>query len=186
MHAYIDEAIRQNGDGLYVVAAVIVAPIDLDRARRAALGVPKAGQRRFHWHNESEAQRLLMLQTIRALDLRVRAYQVAASARKLERARALCIERLVWDLVELDIDELTFETRQAHNDARDRRTVIHAQKAGVAPGELHYGFERPEAEPLLWLADASAGAVTAALAGERGAYLEAIAGLVTIVQVRRR
>ena len=83
------------------------------------------------------------------------------------------------------MDRLVFETRQEHNDAKDRRAILRAQKAQVAPNNLSYVFQAPEAEPLLWLADAAAGAVAAALCGQTDAYVKALAGALAIVDVGR-
>lgn len=187
MHAFVDESIRQGAnDGLYVVAAAVVGPEDLeDDARRAARAVVRPRQRRFHWRNEGEAQRLAMLGALCSLGVTVRAYEAEVSARRLVRARALCIERLLWDLRELEVDRLVFETRQERNDAKDRRAILRAQKAQVAPKDLGYAFQAAEAEPLLWLADAAAGAVAAALSGQTDAYVKVLAGALTVVAVGR-
>lgn len=104
------------------------------------------------------------------------------SPRRQERARALCLHRLPWDATGLGITELVFESRQARNDQKDRQTILRAQKAGRAPAELTYPFERPSAEPLLWLPDAVAGAVAAGLTGDAG-YLERLGKWVAISEI---
>jgi hypothetical protein len=49
------------------------------------------------------------------------------------------------------------ESRQDHNDARDRQVI--GSRRPVADASLDYRHEGPRQEPLLWLADALAGAV---------------------------
>lgn len=181
--AFIDESIRRKPEGLYVVAAAVIAREALDDARSAVRSVLKPRQARFHWRHESAQQRWRMVKTMQALGAPVRAYAVRAQGNKLDRARALCLEGLLWELEELGIGELLFESRQEHNDAKDRRLIIHTQKTGGAPAQLSYRFERPSMEPLLWVADAAAGIVTTALSGEDTSYSDELGQLITLVQV---
>lgn len=58
---------------------------------------------------------------------------------------------------------------------KDRQTIIQAKQAAES---LIYRFERPDAEPLLWLPDAVAGAVSAAEAQERR-YLDLLRERIT-------
>jgi hypothetical protein len=99
-----------------------------------------------------------------------------------DRARALCMTRLLWDARALEVADLVIESRQERNDKKDRRTILRALQAQGASPNLHYRFERPKAEPLLWLPDAVAGA-TATQLTEGGAYLDALGGLVTITEL---
>ncbi|HZT66112.1 MAG TPA: hypothetical protein VFA11_10025 [Acidimicrobiales bacterium] len=172
MHAFVDESLRMSGEGLYVVTAVVVTE-DPDRCRDAIRSVLLPRQRRFHWRDESEAQRKAMLDALAALELPVYGYvRRPVPRRRQERARALCLNRMLWDLgQELAGAELVLETRQDRNDRKDRQTIIRAQKAGIAPPDLRYRFEHPGGEPLLWAADAAAGAVAGHLV-EQGNYLD--------------
>ena len=75
-----------------------------------------------------------------------------------------------------------FESRENHNDAKDRQTIIQAKKAKHAAESLTYRFERSDAEPLLWLPDAVAGAVSAAEAQERR-YLDLLRERITTTRI---
>jgi len=86
----------------------------------------------------------------------------------------LYLKALLWDAGRLGVDDLVLESRQEHNDQKDRQTIMWAQKAGWASADLRYGFARPRDEPLLWVADAMAGAVSADLAEESDSYLKAL------------
>ena len=90
--------------------------------------------------------------------------------RRQARARALCIRNLLWDAPDEGIEELVVESRQERNDRKDRQTIIQAQKAGWASESLRYRFTRPKEEPLLWLPDSIAGALSASRAAEGDAY----------------
>ena len=171
---------RFGGGGLYVVAAVVVVAEDIDAARRAARSVLVGRQPRFHWRNESEARRFKMLECMRAQDIEGRVYvRESITPRRQARARALCMNALLWDLRQATVAELVFESRQAHGDGADRRTIIAAQRAGRASPELVYRFDRAIDEPLLWMADALAGAASAQVADGADYYLDLLGGIVT-------
>ena len=187
--AYVDESMRQGPAGLYVVATVVIAE-DPDRARQAARSVLLGRQARYHWHGENEPQRRRMLDVIAELEVTVIAYTCRpVAATKSERARALCLDRLLWDLTTdprlAEVTALVLESRQEHNDRKDRRIIAAAQRSRRAPRELRYRHERPDVEPLLWFPDAVAGAVSAHLAGDTNRYLDRLADTVRVVDVDR-
>lgn len=178
MTAFVDESLRTGGAGLYVVAAVVVVE-DTDAARRAARSVLLGRQPRFHWRNESEARRLNMLECIRGLGIEARVYVRAPIApRRQAGARALCMNALIWDLWQAGVDSLVLESRQAHGDAADRRTILDAQRARRASPNLTYRFARAMDEPILWMADALAGAASAQVA-DGATYLDLLGDIIT-------
>ena len=71
--AFIDESARVRPEGLYVVAAAVVTE-DLDRARSATRAVVPRRQPRFHWRDESERQRLRMIDALPEIAERIMAY----------------------------------------------------------------------------------------------------------------
>jgi hypothetical protein len=182
MIGFVDESMREGQGGLYVVAAVVFAT-DLEDARRATRSVLLPRQVRFHWHQESEPQRLKMLEHLAGVATSAMAYACRPiSLRQQERARALCLNRLLWDVRDIGVTELVFESRQQRNNQKDRRTIVHAVKSGIASPTLRYRFERPKEEPLLWLPDAVAGAVATDLAAG-GSYLETLDGWVAVTEL---
>jgi len=174
--AYLDESGRVSPEGLYVVAAAVVMT-DQGAARAAAGSVLLPGQRRYHWRNEDEAQRYRMLECMTELELPVRGYvRRSVDPKRLERARALCLRRVLWDLRRDGVDELVIESRHESSDRRDRLTIVRAQQARIASRSLLYEHRQPDGEPILWFADAAAGAIIAAAAGETDAYVERLVG----------
>jgi hypothetical protein len=125
-------------------------------------------RRRFHWVGEEEQERLAMLGVMTALELPVFGYlrHSLGPGRDQDRARALCLKRLLWDLWQSDVGELVIDSRGNGGDQRDRRSIIQAQKSQGASPDLVYDFQRPRAEPLLWFADA-AGALSTTASGEK-------------------
>ena len=89
----------------------------------------------------------------------------------------------MWDLREVDVDELVFESREPHNDLKDRRTLLQAQQAQAAPKVRGYSFSWPHDEPLLWLPDAAAGAITLQAAEGVTRYVEVLGDRLTVTAV---
>lgn len=161
--AYLDEAFSAGPVGLYVVAAVLVPPARADGLRFDLRQLFRGRTRRFHWNREDEAARQRMLEFIADRDLSaVCVTTCLRDVRAQERARALSLERVLWELRPMGVRRLVLEARQERNNLRDRRVIAAAQRAGKASAELTYGFGLPSSDPLLWTADAVASAVLAA------------------------
>lgn len=185
MTAYVDESLRLTDTGLYLVAAAIVIDDRADDARHQLGKVLTGRQHRFHWNDAGEKQRARMLETVAALEPTVMAYACTRLPARQDRARALCVGSLVWDLKQLEVGHVVFESRQDHNDRKDANTIEQARRAGTAGAQLTYAFSRPQGEPLLWMADALAGAISAHVADANSAYLEQLpAELITLRDVR--
>lgn len=179
--AYLDESMRQTADGLYVVAAAVVMS-EPDSARQAARSVMLPRRRRFHWVGEEDRDRHRMLDVMTDLELPVLGSYLRCRlepGRDQDRPRALCLTRLLWDIWHAGVGELVIESRGKTGDQKDRRSVIGAQQGGWASSDLVYEFRRPRAEPLLWFADAAAGALATTIAGERD-YLVRLPGCAAV------
>lgn len=85
---------------------------------------------------------------------------------KQERARAKCLERLLWDLEQLGVGQLIVESRGEAADRKDRRTILRAIKSGLAATDLVYENRKGPLDSALWLPDALAGAAATALTGQ--------------------
>jgi hypothetical protein len=162
MVAFMDESMRQGSPSLYVLAAVEVAAQDAGKVRSGLRALLLPRQRRLHWREESPARQRSILDAIQSMPVEAIIVELRDSIRP-ERARALCLRRALWELHVRQLDELVIETRQQHNDQRDRRTILAAKKNGEASDLLAYSFGKPLSEPLLWLPDAIAGARSSGL-----------------------
>jgi hypothetical protein len=153
----VDESILLSGHGCYVLGCVVLPVEAKARVRRATRRAIPAG-RTFHWTKERPEVRHGMLQVL-ADDA---SYLFAYSHRPVVRrehewTRAHLLNALLDDLEAANVAEVVLESRQAHNDARDRQVIgAHQQKENSI---LDYRHDGPRQEPLLWLADALAGAV---------------------------
>lgn len=157
MIAFVDESILLAGHGCYVLGCVVLPVNRKAHVRRAARRAIPAG-RTFHWTKERPEVRQAMLQVLADDASYLFAYSHRPVVRREhEGARVQLPNALLDDLSDANVLELVLESRQDHNDARDRQVIGSRQQQGDA--SLDYRHDGPRQEPLLWLADALAGAV---------------------------
>lgn len=176
LHAWVDEsmrAARDGKDGLYLLAAVVADPGECDAVREGLVSLLLRGALRLHWRDETEMRRCKIAALIGSHDL---AHVVVVGApinhRRQERARAQCLERLLYELDQLGVSDVWLETRHSALNERDLRLVEALRgKRSVSLG-IRVEFARPKEEPMLWVPDAVAGAVNAAASGADTGALE--------------
>ena len=66
-----------------------------------------------------------------------------ALRRDHESIRAMLLATLLSDLAKNEVIELLIESRQEHNDLRDRRVIVNRQRSGVVSDELDYRHTGP-------------------------------------------
>ena len=144
--------------------------------------------RPFHWVDEGAVRRQTMLDLVGALGIDVFAVvSVAQTRHHLEHVRDRCLRELFRVIREADVDRIVFESREravsvTGQNRRDYTTLIEARHAGDLPPRIRYEWVL-KSDPIVWLADAVAGAV---LAAERGdmSWLDRL-GQLTRVQIVR-
>jgi hypothetical protein len=96
-----------------------------------------------------------------------------------EGARQRCLGRLLQDLSTWGVTQLVIESRRPRENTFDAMTIIPAVRSMFVPAglSLTYGWASKR-EPMLWVADAVAGAVRANL-GPPGRVTR---GLITVVR----
>lgn len=181
LHAWVDESVHVD-HGLYVLAAAVADPTVCPGHREVLRAHVRSPRRRLHWKDEERSDRLRLVQSLTMLDL---AHVVAIASpldpRRQERARRKCIERLLMHLSEDGVSQVWLESRGAAQDNRDRTMVAAIRSSGVSLGSVHVAFALPQAEPMLWIPDAVAGAVAAARKGKDQMYRRALgSGLVEL------
>ena len=170
--AYVDESLRVR-EGLYVLAAVIVADADADGHRETLRALLYRGQLRLHWRDEGARRRGDLITAIRGLR-HTGAIVIAAGMApgRQERARRKCIERLLRELASRGIAEVTFERRHKDLDAYDRTMISALQRQQSLPVALRASWQPAVSEPLLWLPDIAAGAASLAETGDETYWKE--------------
>ena len=165
MLALVDESIVIAGAGCYLLACVVLP--DDRRAkvrrevRRAAVG------NHFHWKDEREDAQFRMLAVLAGGATRLFAHVRRPTVRREhEGVRATLLNALLDDLAKTTTLDLLLESRQRVNDLKDRQVIAGAVADHRISSDINYGHSGPDQEPLLWLADALAGAVMAQVRGD--------------------
>lgn len=185
MIAYVDESAREGPQGVYyLMTAGVVLRADADRARTMLTKLLLPGQDRFHWRNERDVQRrMAMLEVVTQLGVGAFvSWDYPVGSRRQEIARGRCLTSLLSDLGREGVDEVVIEARETRQlDRQDALTISAAREAGLVPESLTYRFGRPKEEPLLWVADAIAGAVGEQLVGRTNRYHDVLVGAKLLV-----
>lgn len=181
MIAYVDESLRLDGEGRYVLAAVLVPDARADEVRTVLRDAVPRGLRRFHFRKQGDSARLAMCVRIARLGLDAVVVVAPRIDARAERTRRLCLTRLLWELGELEVHDLVIESRHAADKA-DRRLIASVERAGWT-SDVRYAFGQPDDECLLWLADVVAGAVARAVGDSDPKYVNALGSTVTVVEL---
>ena len=163
VHAWLDESVHVNraGPGFYVLAATIAGTERCDAIRTELRRLVVSPTKRLHWNAEAASTRHGVSAAISDLGLDHLAVIAPATAKKQERARRKCLERLLHELGQREVTRVWLESRQHHLDARDRDMVAALVGSGGIRRTLTVDFARPLDEAMLWIPDAVAGMTTA-------------------------
>ncbi|RIQ30205.1 hypothetical protein [Jiangella rhizosphaerae] len=176
--APVDESIRID-DRVYITAACALEDMNASTARATMRELEPRPGRRFHWHDRKPADRLAAVQAIAQLPtLHVVTIGAPIDTRRQERARRQCLEALLFHLDAAGVEQVWLETRNATADRRDIAAIDRFRARQIIGHSIRVDHARPSAEPLLWLADAVAGAVSAAEGGDP-TYRAVIAPMLT-------
>jgi hypothetical protein len=161
--AYADESHHAGPPGFYLLAAAVFDDPGAVRARAAMRDLADVlGVTRVHWHALDHKRRELAMAVVAGLDFRAVVVVGSPVGRNQERARRKCLGTLRWELGQAGVTVTVLESRGQRLDILDLEAVDGFRKALVVPEEQRVEFEVPTPEPLLWVADAIAGAVASA------------------------
>lgn len=172
--AYADESFHEAASGgFYVLAAAVFDERGHEPVRSVMRGL--RGSRRtnkLHWNEMDPRQQRSAAETVAGLDgFHIVTVGSPVPRKRQERARAMCLTRLVIELHSYSVTELVIESRTAELNSRDISTVRGARFSLPKGSRFHVMHVAGSQEPLLWSADIVAGAVRAHHQGN-GAYRE--------------
>lgn len=166
LRGHVDESWEPSV--VYVVSVVGVVRSDLDLCREEARRLWHPARGRFHLTQEDHATRHAAMKMINSLPVQL--WVVVKSADpKPERARRTCRGAMPWILHGI-VDQLIIESRAEKENRRDARVISLGGPRCCNP--LAYEFTPPFEDPILWFADAVAGAIFHSRARGYSSYLD--------------
>jgi hypothetical protein len=166
--AYADESVPFHTLPLPYLFAAVLLHEDEETARqlREAMLPLQHAPKGFHWTHANDDQRgdaIDVICSFPALHLTVAGVPVRRD--KQERARRICLEAFLRELESAGVEHVNFESRGSADNRRDLEVVggFRAQRYLKSIRVQHLD---PRTEPLLWVADAVAGALGCHLRGE--------------------
>ena len=179
--AYVDESMRQrrDGSGLYVLAAVVLADDGITETRETARSLGQ-GPRRFHWRDAMPADRRKAASVVGGLGaVHLVVVGTGLDNARQERGRRQCMTRLLWELGEAGVDDVWLDARRPVQNAMDIKLVNVLRTRREIARKLRVDFAQASAEPLVWLPDIVAGAVSAARGDRDDQYLTPLEPMLT-------
>jgi hypothetical protein len=168
---------RHDRTGIYILAAAMFDPGDADDVRAVMRSLVRGG-RRFHWRNEEVNDRRKAVRMVGDLQcLYLIVVGTGLDNHRQERGRRQCLERLLWELADAGVTHVWLDARRPAQNRRDLQLVSWMGARRILGGDLRVDFAYAAHEPLTWLPDILAGAVGAALGGDRD-YMTALASVV--------
>lgn len=163
------QSARERDPHTYLLAAAVCEREHLGGARTVMLDLRLAGQRKLHWRDESDKRRRRIIEAVFALPLRhlVVVYGGQPGERP-ERRRRHCLKRLLYELDQMGVATVTFESRGPADDRRDRDTVATLRASKTITAHLRIEHAAGPTESLLWVPDAICGAITQDRTGNPG------------------
>lgn len=147
-------------EGMYLLAATIADPANCDHARDVLRGLLPGRAPRLHWKDSDRRSRRRISTVVAELNLmHTVVIGVPLDQQRQERARRLCMQRLLHELNQLDVSHVWVESRTHSLNRRDMRMIDALRSQRVIPDSLTLDFALPSSEPMLWLPDVVAGAV---------------------------
>jgi hypothetical protein len=185
LHAWVDESmvIPRQGPGTYLLAAAFADPTLCAGVRETMAGLRAPGQTKLHWRDEDDSRRRKIVTAVADCDVAsVVVIGMPLAKSKQERGRALCMERLLYELDALGVDRVYLESRTKSLNARDMSTVVRLRGVNAISSLLRVDVLEPSGEPMLWIPDIVVGAVKAARSGQ-DEYLSRIESCVEQIEI---
>lgn len=182
--AWVDESIRTQGvpTPTYLLGAALTTPAEEPTVSNELTRLAPAG-RKLHWHDLGRDGKADVVRLLAALGLRSLVVIATPMVNiRQEYARGTCVDRLLRELSDRGVEQVTFESRSASQDKKDQRRVDGLRNDHAIRPSLRVEWAVGANEPLLWAPDLILGAVGDAKAS-REPLRDDIAGLVTEIDV---
>ncbi|OHV33855.1 MULTISPECIES: DUF3800 domain-containing protein [Pseudofrankia] len=184
-HAYLDESgsDQARDPHTYLLAAAICEPAKLDQLRSTMRDLLLPGQVKVHWRAEQEKRRRQIMETVASIALEhIVVIRDGREGERSERRRRHCLERMLFELDQLGVEQVVVESRGRKDDQRDRGMLDILRTQKVVRGQLRMDHRPGPEEALLWIADAICGAVTRDRTGDPQ-FLETVSSRLTVISI---
>lgn len=157
---------RQMDPGVYMFAATLLDPACEGEVRALMRDLLLPGQKKVHWREDRDSRHDVVVDAIAQAGVEALVVvRRGPDGEADERRRRKTLERFVPELEVLGCAHLVLESRGAADDRRDR-AMLDALRARRLSTSLRLDHTPGPGEPLLWIADAVCGAVTADRTGD--------------------
>lgn len=168
--AWVDESVRTGNVPMYLLGATAMYQADREAVLDAMALLAPVGKK-LHWRDLGDKGKADVMDRIASHSLHhVVVVGVPLTGIRQERARGLCFERLMWELDQMSVSSVVFESRSGSQDRQDQRRVDGLRSRGIIGPEIRAEWRAGLTDPRLWVADAIVGAVGDARAS--GAILD--------------
>lgn len=158
---------KSDEERIYLLGAVVADPSRCTPARDALRKVLPKDARKLHWTDMESRGKRKVTELVTGFDM---AHMVVVGSpldhRKQEHARAKCMERLLWELGQLEVTQVFLEARTKSLNDRDMKLVRHLRGKKSIPSTIRVNIALPSTEPMLWIPDQVLGAMGDAEANE--------------------
>jgi hypothetical protein len=184
-HAWGDESIRTLGVArpIYLLGAVLAEPDGCDEIREQLKAVPHAVPK-LHWRDADDHHRGAIHRAVTPIPVEhLIVVASPADPRRPERARAKCLERMLYELDREHVSRLIMETRTASLNLRDLALIDQLRGSRRIPATVRLDFELPSVAPMLWLPDQVLGMIGDAETGDQRWITHDLAGRITRIDI---
>lgn len=155
-----------------MIIAAIVEPADVSEVRKNVRALLLPGQREIHFKKEKPIRRRSLVDTVARWPVEIRIYR-RSHKRELEKARQLCLDRMVRDLLARKAGRMVLDSR-AEQDPQDVRTIRQAVRAHHEQSYLTWEHCESGAELLLALPDVAGWCYAPGANGESASSLSSV------------
>jgi hypothetical protein len=138
---------------MYLMAAAVIAPVQLAETRSLMRSLSMPGERRIHFQAEHDSRRRKILAALVAHGIQALVY---FGSGRPERVRTGCLTALVSEAVAVNTARLVIESRGPMPDRSDRATIHQALINCLPSPRFRYEHLCPHEDPILAVADAVA------------------------------
>lgn len=163
----------------YLMAAAVIAETRVEDVSATLRTLPRGKAQTIHWRDEQADVKEYIAKTIATTEVEsLLVFGAMVDPRKQERARAQILRHLLWELDQRQVSHATLESRHAERDQHDITTIGRLRNAGWLSRRLTVSHAKATQHPILWVADAVAGAAGDQHCGD-GDTFACLADLVT-------